>query len=311
MTPAEAQTSRFATVAEALSDEFRKIHGVLHAINAELNLPDHSDLNAPFYPWSSGLYPPPQIYATRLWEYPFAVTAADLRKGMSCADIGCGMTPFTVFLMRLCGCKVTGFDPDLYASGFRYKAFGVSREFIGRTGLRVLPSPMQHLDAEESAFDRVFCISVLEHVSEAIARRGVQEIARVLKPGGLAILTLDVNIFSTLCEADPLSLVWDSGLVPAGAMDLRWPRRRLGVFCKGNEPADVFGLVLRKEEYEIETAYAGVGGVSVPDRMPGYKVPAVRKPKEKPLTILPWRTRLKRALLLILRGHTGGRWTEP
>ena len=60
------------------------------------------------------------------------------------------------------------------------------------------------LDFEEETFDRVFCISVLEHLEEEVIAgkpvnfrkknldvKGIGEMLRVLKPGGLLILTFD------------------------------------------------------------------------------------------------------------------------
>jgi len=45
---------------------------------------------------------------------------------------------------------------------------------------------------EDGRFDRVFCISVLEHLESAAAvSLAIRELARVLAPGGLLIVTAD------------------------------------------------------------------------------------------------------------------------
>ncbi len=49
--------------------------------------------------------------------------------------------------------------------------------------VRVLPFP-------DNYFDRVFCISVLEHVPEG-REQGLRECIRVMKPGGLLLLSMD------------------------------------------------------------------------------------------------------------------------
>ncbi len=49
----------------------------------------------------------------------------------------------------------------------------------------------KNLPFKESTFDRVFCVSVLEHI-EKDHSLCVREMLRVLKPGGILILTLDI-----------------------------------------------------------------------------------------------------------------------
>ena len=120
--------SRFATVEETMSSEFMSINYVMSGINVEYKLPDHSDFNKERYPWSVGLLSVPSFYAARMWEYPFAILSGDPQPGMKCLDVGCGMTPFTVYLKNVAKCDVVGLDPDVFAAGIKYKCHGVSRE---------------------------------------------------------------------------------------------------------------------------------------------------------------------------------------
>ncbi|MDX6612618.1 MAG: hypothetical protein QOD75_1804 [Blastocatellia bacterium] len=236
-----------------MSPEFTAINKVLDHLNVSFKLSDHTDFNQQRYPWSAGMLNQPALYAARLWEYPYAILAAELEPGMKVADIGCGMTPFTVYLKDNAGCDVTGVDPDVFEAGIKYKGFGVSEEFVQRTGLRFLKGDMDAIPLETDSQDRVYSISVMEHVPPDVRRRGIQEIARVLKPGGRAIVTMDVNMCSDLNR--PLELVWESGLVPVGEFDFRWPQRRFGIFCDAQQPADVIGITLTKNTDLIETEY--------------------------------------------------------
>ena len=293
--------SRFATVAEVFTERFREVNEVMSALNREFQLADHTDLNGQFFPWSAGLYGVPRIYASRLWEFPYAVLSAGLVPGMSCADVGCGRTPFTPYLAREARCEVTGFDPDVFEAGERHKAFGVDGDFIRRTGLRILKCGMERLEVPDNSFDRVFCLSVIEHVEEATARRGIREMVRILKPGGLLVMTMDVEIFSTFCEADPLSLVWESGLMPQGRLDLEWPRRRFCRSYRGGRAADVFGLVLAKRDYRVERNYLDEG-VTDGDLVEGWRIPQLRAPKWRPLPVLPWNRRLRKIYSMLRHG---------
>ena len=270
-------TSRFATAEEVRSPEFAAINKVLDEISVSFQLPDHSDLNELRYPWSRGLLHKPEFYAARLWEYPYAILAAELSPDLKVADIGCGMTAFTIYLKEHARCDVVGVDPDVFEAGLKYKGHGVSEEFIKRTGIRFLRGDMTDVPLESDSQDRAFSISVMEHVTPDVRRRGMQELARILKPGGLAVLTVDMSMWFYMNR--PLELVYESGLNFHGLMDLRWPRQRFGMFSddpvKG-QPADVFGMVLTKDDGVVDVEYRQAGD-SV-ESVPPYRVPTLVPP---------------------------------
>jgi len=266
--------SKFATVDDVRSAEFATINNVLDEISVSFNLPDHSDVNELRYPWSSGMLSKPAFYAARMWEYPYAILAAELSPGLKVADIGCGMTAFTIYLKDHARCDVTGVDPDVFEAGLKYKGHGVSEEFIKRTGIKFLRGDMTEVPLESDSQDRAFSISVMEHVPPDVRRRGMQEVARILKPGGRAVITVDMSMWFEVNR--PLDLVWESGLNLFGLVDLRWPTQRFGMFSddpvKGM-PADVYGMVLVKDGGEVETQYRR-GNEDVKSVSP-YRVPTL------------------------------------
>ncbi len=270
----QAPLSRFATAEEVRSPQFVAINKVLDQISVDFNLPDHSDLNTLRYPWSAGMLNKPAFYAARLWEYPYAILTAELEPGMKVADIGCGMTAFTIYLKDHAGCDVTGVDPDVFDAGLKYRGHGVSEEFIKRTGIRFLRGDMTDVPLETDSQDRAFSISVMEHVSPDVRRQGMQEMARILKPGGRAILTVDMSMWFEMNR--PLDLIEESGLNLFGIVDLRWPTKRFGMFSdeevKG-KPADVFGMILVKDDGLVETQYRH--GSEVVESVPPYRVPTL------------------------------------
>ena len=293
--------SRFATVGETLSEEFLQLTRVFDRIAVEYDLPDHSDVNLQRYPWSRPHLSTPELYAARMWEYPYAIKVAEVSPGYRCADIGCGMTPFTFFLAHETQCDVVGVDPDVYPKGDHYKGHGVSRQFLNRTGLSVIQGDMQQIPLAEASFDRVFCLSVIEHLTPSIARAGIREMARVLKDGGRAILTVDINLLTEVSR--PFDLIWDSGLYPVGQLDLRWPRERFGVFCDGLQPADVYGIVLEKDDSPIRTAYAQESGL--PEMTTSSKIPALREsfgPAPTPTRPRPFIRRVVSKIIRMWRG---------
>ena len=269
-----------------MSPEFVSLNQALDDLSVRFNLADHSDLNAARYPWSEGMLRQPAFYAARLWEYPYALLAAELEPGMKVADIGCGMTAFTIYLKDHAGCEVTGVDPDVFEAGIKYKAHGVSQEFIARTGLTFLKGDLDAIPLEADSQDRVFSISVMEHVPPDVRRRGMQEIARVLKPGGRAVLTVDMSMWFQINR--PLDLAWESGLNLFGAIDLRWPTRRFGMFSDeggAGLPADVYGITLVKDAGEVETQYRH--GDEAVETVAPYRVPnLIPQPDSSPRPLL-------------------------
>ena len=265
-------SSRFATVEDVMSPEFVAINKDMDRFHVKYELTDHKHVNAVQFPWSEGMLNVPAFYAARMWEFPFAILAAELERGMKVADIGCGMTAFTIYLKEQAGCDVSGIDPDVFEAGMNN--FGVSREFLQRTGLKVLQGDFNSIPLETESQDRVFSLSVMEHVAEDVRRRGIQEIARILKPGGRAIITVDMSMWFALNR--PLDLVWDSGMMLLDPIDLRWPTRRFGMFLDTKLPADVFGMTLVKEDRLVETQYRQTEAPV--ETVPAHQVPTLIPP---------------------------------
>lgn len=267
--------SAFATREEALSREFTTISEELSKRHRTLGLADHRRISEERYPWSKTIGGgSPVLYASRLWEYPFAVHAAELSPGMQVCDLGCGMTPFTPYLKEQCQCDVIGVDPDLFDAGEKYLTHGVNQTFTHATGLDIRQGGFESIPVEDSTQDRVFCISVMEHVQDAaIRRKGMHEIARILKPGGRAILTVDVSVSFDLVR--PLDLVWDSGLDLLQPIDLRWPAKRFGQLGLDGPSIDVFGMTLHKYDRSIELRYSD--GPAIEEGVPSYRIPLLQR----------------------------------
>jgi len=92
-------------------------------------------------------------------------------------DVGCGGGLLAEEFARL-GFEVTGIDPapETVDTARAHAAIsGLSIDYWTGTG--------EHLPFADKSFDHVACCDVLEHVDDV--NRVIEEIARVLKPGGL------------------------------------------------------------------------------------------------------------------------------
>jgi 2-polyprenyl-3-methyl-5-hydroxy-6-metoxy-1,4-benzoquinol methylase len=253
--PGQRATSRYATRDEAMSPEFMEINSALAGLSAQYLMPDHAGVNQTRFPWAPRM-PPAEFYASRLWEYPWAITSAELSTGLECADVGCGQSPFTVALRDIYGCSVTPIDPEYDEMSGNYYAHGVNPDFEARTGLEFVRAGIEKIPAADNSYDRVFCISVIEHIprhSDVVA--GIREVARILRPGGLAVVSVDIGLKKRI--VNPLELVWESGLDFAGSACLTMPTERFGINVDGANPADVFGMVLSKSDGILNTEYGG------------------------------------------------------
>lgn len=243
-------SSRFATPEEALSSEFLTISKVLERLHRQYQMPDHSGVNRERMPWANGVLSPPEFYASRLWEYPWAILVAELSPGLRCVDVGSGTTPFPVYLREIEKTDVIIVDPDVGGSQEdHYLGHGLTHIFARRANLNVLPKSMENISLPDKSVDRVFCISVLEHIeSPYVWQKGLREMARILRPGGRAIITVDLNARNF--SVHPFDITRYSGLTPLGPIHLRMPSRRFGGF-PGEGDIDVFGMILKKDESPI------------------------------------------------------------
>jgi SAM-dependent methyltransferase len=131
---------------------------------------------------------------SRTWEYPFAVHGVldfVTAQGLTAAtalDSGCGFTPVP-FILAALGCHVTGVDLDPALppqwDGYALPGAATSGTATFRTG------DMERLPFPDGAFDVGYSVSALEHTADPA--KAVAELCRVVRPGGLVLITCDVE----------------------------------------------------------------------------------------------------------------------
>ena len=133
---------------------------------------------------------------TRAFEYPWAYYAAAPQPGMKVVEIGGGLAGFQ-FILDRAGCAVVNVDPGLEAHGVGWPCDEESmRKLNARFGTRVdlRPTVAGRADLDSGVYDRIFSISVLEHLPEVDIREAMACAFRWLKPSGLMIMTVDLAL---------------------------------------------------------------------------------------------------------------------
>jgi SAM-dependent methyltransferase len=128
----------------------------------------------------------------KLWENSWLIAHAQPAPGQRVLDLGGASSLFSFYLAQL-GCKVQVVDNDwnncavVYNAGYVAEQMDWDLRALDRDLSRPLPFARDH-------FDRVFCVCVLEHLPSRLRQFVMREVGRVLKPGGLAGLTIDYDI---------------------------------------------------------------------------------------------------------------------
>ena len=135
----------------------------------------------------------------RAWEYGVFAAHVPLA-GRSLLDVGCGRSWFGFYCASQ-GAQVRLFDlPDSFEASDKFARVAQRRRIPFDRGR------MTHLPYPDHSFDIVLCVSAIEHLHQrsddpdrcvphkeflALTLTALQQMARVLKPGGLLYLTTD------------------------------------------------------------------------------------------------------------------------
>lgn len=145
------------------------------------------------------------LYWSRQWEYPWAIESGELVDSegyaiddieeMKVLDVGCGSAPFLIYLSQM-GCQAYGSDPGCAPEQESIDGFwSVFNPDFGKPYITELRQEgMERLSWPDGYFDRVFCLSVIEHLPLEIVRAGVGHMKRVLKPNGLLVMSVDSGL---------------------------------------------------------------------------------------------------------------------
>ncbi len=131
---------------------------------------------------------------TRIYEFPWAFFAAPLERGMHAVEIGGSLSGFQ-FVLAMSVAKVTNVDPGESASGVGWPCTPASIGRLNRafgTDVQLENCTLEAAHLADASVDRVYSISTIEHIPDHELPGLADDIRRILKPGGLVVLTIDL-----------------------------------------------------------------------------------------------------------------------
>lgn len=127
----------------------------------------------------------------RRWEYGSAIEAYLRHFGLDtptrALDMGCGHGPLGPALVLTTGATIQEMDNDFRLRKTRQQLIEGLDLDPARISFEVGDLAVTHLEP----YDAVFCISVIEHVPEEDQDDAWENLASLVKPGGLLVVTTD------------------------------------------------------------------------------------------------------------------------
>jgi ADP-heptose:LPS heptosyltransferase/2-polyprenyl-3-methyl-5-hydroxy-6-metoxy-1,4-benzoquinol methylase len=197
------------------------------------------------------------IHSSKQWEYPFVVdkitaySKQERNKSLKIADVGGGGSLLAPYLARL------DYDTTVYDLNYTWDHNGdpehtekLRLRYAESIGLKMEYGSIFNIPAEDNTFDVVTCVSVVEYVPEKIY--AFKEMLRVLKPGGILIVTMEIFTLDLIHET--LTALGIKETSSQTSMDIQKALNDIQS-VKENSPGEiaVIGFVLNKEMYTEST----------------------------------------------------------
>jgi ubiquinone/menaquinone biosynthesis C-methylase UbiE len=127
-------------------------------------------------------------YRRRIQPPEQLIKRSGVKKGMHVLDLGCGSGAFTPFVARAVGEKGKVYALDIQADMLEQLENKLSRpENKDIRNIKVIEGNAYKLPFDNGSLDLVYLVTVLQEIPDR--NRALQEVKRVLKPGGILAVT--------------------------------------------------------------------------------------------------------------------------
>ena len=127
-------------------------------------------------------------YRRRIQPPGQLIERSGVKKGMQVLDLGCGSGAFTPFIARTVGEKGKVYAFDIQADMLKQLERKLSKpENRDIKNIKLIEGNAYELPFDDSSLDLVNMVTVLQEIPDR--NRALQEVNRVLKPGGLLAVT--------------------------------------------------------------------------------------------------------------------------
>lgn len=187
MSTIETNRIKWATLQDLREEEHRALFRRLEQYQARF-LAAHKAIGIESYRW-----PHQPLYEwSRRAEYVFAAKELHKRQRCRILDAGSGVTFFPFYLAAALGHDVVCLDKET-EYGIRIEQ--VFRLLNANSQVKFSVGDLsERLPFPDNSFHAVLCISVVEHLLPEHRLVALQELWRLVKPGGQLILTFDVSV---------------------------------------------------------------------------------------------------------------------
>jgi SAM-dependent methyltransferase len=197
----------------------------------------------------------------RTFEYPWAFERlGELGSALSVVDVGAGLAGFQ-FTLAQSGHEVHAVDPGLSARGKGWELDAEQHAFLAdayRAPVHLHPTTLGDAGLADGSMDALVSISTIEHFASDDLDELADQAARVLRPGGHLVLTidlfLDVHPFTSRRQNDYGTNI-----------DVRALLERCGATLVAGDPAELYGY----QEFDPDRIQSHLSGYLVGATYPG------------------------------------------
>ena len=130
----------------------------------------------------------------RCLEFPLVFEHLQLRRDGWLLDVGSGRSDFPLYIASRTSTTVMALDASERVRSQREMAARLARQGLDTRGrFHIMIGDAQAVPCRDGVFDDISLISTIEHIEGNGDSVAIQELARVLKPGGRLVLTVPYN----------------------------------------------------------------------------------------------------------------------